>query len=304
MKIVIAGGTGFVGGALCETFSREGHEIIVLTRKKRKITHPNITYVEWLNDGPIDVTPFHDVDVMINVAGESINARWTKKKKAQIVNSRLTATKAIHELIQQLEKKPCVYIQASAIGFYGTSENETFTEQVSKPGHDFLARVASEWEKAGKAIENEGIRTVYMRFGLILSKDDGALPRIILPYKLFTGGTLGKGNQWVSWVHIKDVCKMTRFAIENEKINGPLNVTAPHPVTMNELGKTVAKILKRPHWLPVPAFVLKLILGEMSTLVLDGQRVLPEKALENGFHFQFETIDNALTDLFQTSRSY
>src|SRR5690606_34945367 len=205
---------------------------------------------------------------------------------------------AIHKLIQQLEKKPNVYIQASAIGFYGTSETETFTEQASKPGHDFLAHVASKWEEAGKVIENEGIRTVYMRFGLILSKDDGALPRIILPYKWFFGGKLGKGNQWASWVHIEDVCSMIRFAIENENINGPLNVTAPNPVTMNELGKTAAKILKRPHWLSVPAFALKLILGEMSTLVLDGQRVLPEKALENGFHFQFETLDEALENLF------
>jgi len=301
MKIAIAGGTGFVGRALCKTFSREGHEIIVLTRNKRKKTHSNITYAEWLNDKELDASIFNDVNVIINLAGESINARWTKKKKAQILNSRLTAVKAIHKLIQQLEKKPNVYIQASAIGFYGTSETETFTEQASKPGHDFLAHVASKWEEAGKVIENEGIRTVYMRFGLILSKDDGALPRIILPYKWFFGGKLGKGNQWASWVHIEDVCSMIRFAIENENINGPLNVTAPNPVTMNELGKTAAKILKRPHWLSVPAFALKLILGEMSTLVLDGQRVLPEKALENGFHFQFETLDEALENLFQQS---
>lgn len=301
MKIAIAGGTGFVGRALCKTFSREGHEIIVLTRNKRKKTHSNITYAEWLNDKELDASIFNDVNVIINLAGESINARWTKKKKAQILNSRLTPVKAIHKLIQQLEKKPNVYIQASAIGFYGTSETETFTEQASKPGHDFLAHVASKWEEAGKVIENEGIRTVYMRFGLILSKDDGALPRIILPYKWFFGGKLGKGNQWASWVHIEDVCSMIRFAIENENINGPLNVTAPNPVTMNELGKTAAKILKRPHWLSVPAFALKLILGEMSTLVLDGQRVLPEKALENGFHFQFETLDEALENLFQQS---
>lgn len=301
MKIAIAGGTGFVGRALCKTFSREGHEIIVLTRNKRKKTHSNITYAEWLNDKELDASIFNDVNVIINLAGESINARWTKKKKAPILNSRLTAVKAIHKLIQQLEKKPNVYIQASAIGFYGTSETETFTEQASKPGHDFLAHVASKWEEAGKVIENEGIRTVYMRFGLILSKDDGALPRIILPYKWFFGGKLGKGNQWASWVHIEDVCSMIRFAIENENINGPLNVTAPNPVTMNELGKTAAKILKRPHWLSVPAFALKLILGEMSTLVLDGQRVLPEKALENGFHFQFETLDEALENLFQQS---
>lgn len=301
MKIAIAGGTGFVGRALCKTFSREGHEIIVLTRNKRKKTHSNITYAEWLNDKELDASIFNDVNVIINLAGESINARWTKKKKVQILNSRLTAVKAIHKLIQQLEKKPNVYIQASAIGFYGTSETETFTEQASKPGHDFLAHVASKWEEAGKVIENEGIRTVYMRFGLILSKDDGALPRIILPYKWFFGGKLGKGNQWASWVHIEDVCSMIRFAIENENINGPLNVTAPNPVTMNELGKTAAKILKRPHWLSVPAFALKLILGEMSTLVLDGQRVLPEKALENGFHFQFETLDEALENLFQQS---
>lgn len=298
MKIVIAGGTGFVGRALCETFSQAGHEIIVLTRNKRQQTHPNVAYVEWLHDQKVDVSRLSNVDAVINLAGESINARWTKKKKAEILNSRLTATKAIHELIQKLENKPSVYIQASAIGFYGTSESETFTEEVNNPGQDFLATVVSEWEKAGQAIEKEGIRTVYMRFGLILSKDDGALPRMILPYKLFAGGKLGKGNQWASWIHIEDVCSMIRFAVENEKINGPLNVTAPNPVTMNELGKTISKVLKRPHWLNAPAFALKMILSEMSILVLEGQRVLPEKAIQHGFRFQFETIEKALTHLF------
>lgn len=298
MKIVIAGGTGFVGRALCDQFIQEGHEVIVLTRNKNQQTNSNITSVEWLHNKNIDISRLNGTDVVINLAGESINARWTKKKKEQILHSRLSATKHIDQLMKKLPNKPAVYIQASAVGFYGKSKTKTFTEQIEEPGKDFLATVVSEWEKAGESIEKEGIRTVYMRFGLIFSKHGGALPRIVFPYQLFLGGKLGKGNQPVSWIHIRDVLGMIAFAIENENINGPLNVTAPYPVTMNELGETIAHVLRRPHWLSIPATALKMILGEMSALLLDGQRVLPEKAMQHGFRFQFETVEHALTHLY------
>lgn len=298
MKVVIAGGTGFVGRALSNLLLQEGHDVIVLTRNKNKHTDKRITYVKWLKEPEIEYEELHDVDAIINLAGESINNRWTEKMKERILTSRLTASKNIHRLIKKLPHKPSVYIQASAIGFYGTSETETFTENHEKAGTDFLAQVVSKWEETGKCIEEEGIRTVYMRFGVILDRNEGALPRIVLPYQLFAGGTIGNGKQWLSWIHIEDVCELILFAIEQKNMSGKVNVTAPNPVQMKTLGKTVSQVLKRPHWLPVPAFALKTMLGEMSMLVLEGQRVLPDKALQHGFEFRYSHIQAALEQLY------
>lgn len=298
MKVVIAGGTGFVGRALSNLLLQKGHDVIVLTRNKNKQSDARITYIEWLNNESIEYEKLNDVDAIINLAGESINNRWTTTMKEHILTSRLKTTESIHQLIKKLSKKPNVYIQASAIGFYGTSDTETFTEKHEQAGNDFLAKVVSNWEQIGKRIENEGIRTVYMRFGVVLDRNEGALPRLVFPYKLFTGGTIGNGKQWISWIHINDVCKLILFAIEQKDLNGIVNVTAPNPVQMKTFGKTVSRVLKRPHWLPVPAFVLKTMLGEMSMLILKGQRVLPEKALQHGFTFQFNTVQETLEDLF------
>lgn len=298
MKIVLAGGTGFVGRSLCNHFYSRGYDVVILTRNPNKQTDERFTYVEWLTKKEVNMEPLHGADVIINLAGESINNRWTSAMKKQILQSRIQATEALHQLIQRLPENPKVYVQASAIGFYGTSDSKAFTEKHEQAGDDFLAHVVSQWEEAGQRIEKEGIRTVYMRFGLILERTEGALPLIALPYKLFVGGTIGRGTQWISWAHIEDVCKIIEFVIEHEKINGPVNVTAPHPVEMKVFGKTLAKILRRPHWLPVPAFALNILLGEMSMLITEGQRVLPEKALHHGFQFQYNHVREALEQLY------
>lgn len=299
MKIVIAGGTGLVGKALCQRLLQGGHEIIVLTRKPQQQSHPSITYVQWLNNNSLPLEKLRHVDAIINLAGESINNRWTKTMKRKILDSRLNVTNEIHKLIKQLPVKPLVYIQASAIGYYGTSETKTYTEEDKRTQSDFLSDVVAQWEEAGTRIEREGLRSVFMRFGVILDKQEGALPRIVLPYKAFIGGKIGSGNQWVSWVHIDDVCEMISFVLTNEKLSGYINVTAPYPVRMNEFGKTVASVLKRPHWIPVPAFALKTLLGEMSLLVLEGQRVPPEKALRHGYQFKYDHLHVALENIYQ-----
>ncbi|WP_044895129.1 TIGR01777 family oxidoreductase [Bacillus alveayuensis] len=301
MKIAIAGGTGFVGKALTSYLEKQGHDIYILTRKPRASTNDRIHYIEWLTPESQPEKYISSIDAFINLAGEPINSgRWTERQKQRIINSRLSATRAVLELIRKLDKKPQVLINASAIGIYGTSWNEVFTESSTKTGSDFLARTVIVWEEEAKKAEQLGIRTVLARFGMILGKEEGALPRIVLPYKLFIGGTVGSGDQWLSWVHIKDVVRSIEFILNNENISGAVNITAPHPTKMKEFGQTIAKVLHRPHWLPVPDFALRLLLGEMSILVLEGQRVFPEKLQKFRFNFSFSSLEEALYDILQS----
>lgn len=302
MNILIAGGTGFVGKALTSYFTRNGHHTYILTRNTQKRENdPYIHHVQWLTDDAPPHEQLPSIDVVVNLAGESINSgRWNETRKRTIVESRLQATYAIYDLITKMNKKPSILIQASAIGIYGTSLNETFTERCETIGTDFLAQTVKRWEEAGRRIESLGVRTVFMRFGIILGKNGGALPRIVLPYKWFIGGTIGSGQQWLSWVHMDDVIGTIDFVIRHETISGPVNVTAPSPVTMEQFGKTIANILRRPHWLPVPSFALKMLLGEMSMLVLEGQRVIPKKLLQAGYDFSFPTVDQALANILQS----
>lgn len=302
MKIAISGGTGFVGRALTKELLKLGHDIYILTRKPpQKKVEERLTYVEWMSPGAEPAALLEGVDTFINLAGESIsNGRWTKKRKDRILESRIKTTEAILGIIDSLEKKPLALINASAIGFYGTSTSRTFTERDKHPGNDFLAQTTVSWEKTALEAEKLGVRTVLMRFGIILGCDGGALPQMVLPYKLFAGGTIGSGKQWSSWIHIEDVVQAIIFIINNEKLSGPVNFTAPLPVKMKELGKTIGKVLRRPHWFPVPSFLMRLAMGEMSMLVIEGQRVLPEKLLNAGFHFSYETIDDALENIFNS----
>ncbi|AIE59139.1 TIGR01777 family oxidoreductase [Bacillus methanolicus] len=302
MKITITGGTGFVGKALAADLAKKGHEIIVLTRNADRINNNNnCRFIKWLSEGDNPQKIVEGTDIIINLAGESINnGRWTAKQKMKIKNSRMHVTESILKIISQLNKKPTALINASAVGIYGTSNLKTFTEDSKETGNDFLAETVHAWENtAMKADSDFGIRTVLCRFGIILDKYDGALPRMALPYQLFAGGTVGSGDQWVSWVHLKDVIRGIQFCIENERLSGPVNFTAPYPVTMKEFGKTLGSVLHRPHWLPVPEIALKLILGEMSILVLEGQKVLPAKLEENGFTFLFPDLKSALKDIYQ-----
>ncbi|MCT4568666.1 TIGR01777 family oxidoreductase, partial [Bacillus thuringiensis] len=274
MKIAISGGTGFIGKSLSTFFIQKGYTVYILTRKKTTETSdPNLQYVQWTPD--LQTFPLSSIDVVINLAGESINSRWTKQQKKAILNSRIQTTKGLIKQLQGLHTKPHTFINASAIGYYGTSEIESFTEQHETPGNDFLANTVYSWEQEASKARSLGIRTIYARFGVVLGANEGALPKMLLPYQFYIGGTIGSGKQWLSWIHIDDVVRMMDFIIHKKEIDGPLNMTAPTPIRMKEFGETIATIMKKPHWLPVPSFIIQTLLGEMSILVLEGQRVLP-----------------------------
>ncbi|MCM3667056.1 TIGR01777 family oxidoreductase [Mesobacillus subterraneus] len=298
MKIAITGGTGLVGKALSREMINSGHEVFILTRNKASSNSSlNPKYVSWLNEGDQPELELEGIDAIVNLAGATINSRWTDDYKRKILDSRLQATSEVKGILKKLIKKPEVLVNASAVGFYGTSLTEEFTEQ-APAGNDFLAETVEKWEGAASQAEDLGVRVVLCRFGVILDKHGGALPRMVLPYKLFGGGKIGSGKQWLSWIHIQDAVSGIMFAIDNKDLKGPVNFSAPSPVTMDQFGKTLASVLQKPHWMPVPSFILKMLLGEMSILVLEGQRVHPEKLLRAGFVFRYLHLKEALKDIF------
>lgn len=297
MHVVIAGGSGFVGEALQERLLAAGYRVTILTRSPEKVRQSDqLKVVQWLTNECKPEAQLGQVDAIVNLAGESINGlRWTATKKKKILHSRMAATQEIIRIINALEQKPEVLVNASAVGFYGMSETETFTEENHPHADDFLASVVRRWEGEASKVEEYGVRTVYARLGIVLGKG-GALPLMALPYKFRIGGTIGSGRQWLSWVHVADVAGMIQFAIENRNVFGPFNVTAPHPVRMKEFGQTVGSVLHRPHWFPVPGFLLKVMLGEMSEMLVCGQRAIPEKAKQHEYMFDYPNLKKALED--------
>jgi len=296
MKIAIAGGNGFVGKALRTHLLDQQHEVFILSRNAQPSTPmEGVIYVSWLNNGDQPELQLEGINAIINLAGESLNSgRWSAARKRSILDSRLSATKEIKRIIAALQHKPSVLLNASAVGYYGTSLEETFTEQHRMQPSDFLSDTVYQWEQEAL---NSGIRTVLMRFGVILGEHEGALPRMVLPYKLYGGGTIGSGQQMLSWIHIDDVVRAALYCITTPSLTGPVNFTAPNPVNMKAFGQMIGNVLHRPHWMPVPAFMLKLLLGEMSVLILEGQTVLPRQLLEHGFIFSYPTLDNALQEI-------
>ncbi|MGE7111584.1 TIGR01777 family oxidoreductase [Lysinibacillus sp. NPDC047702] len=298
MKIVIAGGTGFVGKVLTRLLQDNGHEIIILTRNKI-VQEKDIQYVQWLQQGARPEQLLNTVDAFVNLAGISLNnGRWTKKQKKAIYTSRMDATLEIVRIMEQLTSKPKVLINASAVGIYPTSTITTYTEDSMDYATDFLGTTVQDWERQAKRAEKLGVRVALARFGVILGRDQGALPSMLLPYKMHIGGTIGSGEQWLSWVHVEDVARAIYFAITNENIKGPFNVTAPHATRMKDFGKTIAMIMGRSHWMPVPSIAMRLALGEQSVLVLEGQHVLPAVLEEQHFTFNYPHLKEALQDLF------
>lgn len=303
MRILIAGGTGFIGSQMIDKLAQEGHEIFVLTRNPESYdSTEQIKHIGWLKDGMLPERQLPAIDAVINLAGESLNSgRWTGKRKQTILNSRVQSVKEIIRIMKEMPEPPDVFVQASAIGFYGTSLHQTFTERQSEPGNDFLARVVSRWEQEAHKAESL-IRTVIIRFGVVLGHSGGALPKMLMPYKLFIGGNIGSGNQWMSWIHLDDLINLVQFSIMNDHVTGILNGTAPNPVRNQEFGETIGQLLNRPHWLPVPSFVLNTIFGEMSILLLKGQKVLPEQPLQLGFSFQYPELKRALESIIQNRK--
>jgi uncharacterized protein (TIGR01777 family) len=298
MKIAILGGSGFIGKEVATHLVQAGHEVEIWSRNPEKygsIVPGSIHLKKW----PLEPSKKdRSTEAIVNLAGETINQRWTEKAKERIVSSRVKTTKALIEEIKEENISPKILINASAVGYYGTSLEDSFTE-ADGPGEDFLAYVTKAWEQEADQASQYGVRVVKARFGVVLGKGDGALTRMVLPYKLFGGGPIGTGKQWIAWIHSKDVAGLIQFAIENTNIEGALNCTAPQTIRMNEFGLKLGNVMGRPHWLPVPPFALRILLGEMSDLVMKGQRVIPAKALEKGYRFSYADLELALRDLLK-----
>ncbi|CAM2982575.1 TIGR01777 family oxidoreductase [Paenibacillus sediminis] len=296
MRIAICGGTGFVGKALVEYWLKEGHELMVITRKvtKHNSNIDGITYVTWQR-AEKDPHAFEGVEAIVNLAGETINQRWSAKAKERIMQSRLQTVSAVAKLVQSLKHKPKVVVQASAMSIYGTSWTETFDETSSEHIMNFPAEVAKALEDETKRIKDT--RVIRLRVSLVLGNEGGAFPLMKLPYLLGVGGRIGSGKQWTSWIHIQDIVRLIDFCLKNEDISGPVNASSPHPVTNDQFGKIVGQVYRRPHWFPIPSFMFKILFGEMSTILLEGQRVVPRVALEHGFKFLYPTLEEALSHL-------
>ncbi|MDQ0195509.1 TIGR01777 family oxidoreductase [Paenibacillus wynnii] len=297
MKYAICGGTGFIGSALTKYWLQAGHEVVVIGRKlpDTPSNNPLLHYVTWdhLASNP---NPVEGCDALVNLAGASLSQRWSSKGKQAIRQSRLETVTAAAKLIESLEHKPSVVIQASAVAIYGTSEKDTFDESSPARVMDFPSEVVRDWEESADR-SYKGVRLVKLRTGVVLGNKSGAFPKMKLPYLLGFGGKIGSGRQWVPWIHLTDIITLIDFCIANREIFGPVNATAPEPVTNDEFGKTIAKVYHRPHWFPLPSFLLKTALGELSEILLKGQRVLPQKALSHGFTYAFPKLQGAMEQL-------
>lgn len=299
MQILIFGGSGFVGQHLAKRLLAANHEVLIPTRGSQSVTYGQAISYQLDQVGSL-LSKLKSPYAIVNLAGESINAgRWTAQRKDSILQSRIKITQAIVDAIKATPHKPEVLINASAIGFYGYSETATFTE-TSPAGQGFLSDVTRAWEEVAYQASSQ-TRVVAARLGLVLGSNGGALPRMVLPYHLFIGGRVGNGRQWVSWIHIDDVTGIIEHCLTTDSIQGPVDVTAPQPVTMEQFGQTIGQCLHRPHWLPVPSFALKLLLGEMAEIVLQGQRVLPTVANSHGYTFAYPTAEQALEQIIRNS---
>lgn len=299
MRIVIIGGLGMIGRAVSELAAAKGHELFLLSRSQhdsQKIPE-NVELRKWDGKAPDKLKDLiENTDAVINLAGESIGkGRWTDSRKELMLNSRLEPASALVEALRQCKRPPNTIVQASAVGIYGTGEEPK--NELSMIGNDYLAKFASRWEESTLAVEQMGVRRIIIRTGIVLKMGEGVLPQLILPFKLWVGGPIGSGKQNYSWIHIKDEAAAILHLLETPQCKGIYNLTAPNPVTYEILGKNLARTMKRPYWLPVPGFALKLALGEMSTLVMDGQNILPARLLETGFQFRYPKIEEALSDL-------
>lgn len=299
MKILLSGSHGLVGKALINALTSDGHEIVRLVRNK-----PNGAEIEWHpNQAKLDASSLEGLDAVVHLAGESIaSGRWSDEKKRAIRDSRVKGTSLLSDALARLSRPPPVFVSASAIGYYGNRGDELLTEN-STPGDDFLANVCVEWENATRAAMEKGIRTIHARFGIILDANEGALGKMLTPFRMGVGGRVGNGKQWMSWIAIEDVVKGLKFLLGDGSTRGPVNFVAPNPVTNAEFTKTLGRVLSKPTFLPMPEFGVRLAFGEMGdTLLLSSQRVKPSVLEQKGFGFRYSTLDQALRQILTADR--
>jgi hypothetical protein len=302
MKFVISGGTGFIGSYLLRSLAQNHHAIVVLTRSSSRqpveLNHSVARYVQW--------DPRHagtwqkeidGADVIINLAGKNVfENRWNERAKQEIRSSRVIPTQLIVDAIAAAAKKPPVLISVSAVGYYGDRGEELINEQ-SSSGNDFLAGIVQEWERAAYRAEQFGVRVATPRIGLVLQKNDGMIGRMLLPFRLFVGGPIGSGKQYVPWIHMEDVVRGILFPVEHSTLSGVYNLVSPNPVTMKEFAKLFGSVIHRPAFFPVPPFVLTMLFGEGGKVILSGQRAYPEKLISSGFTFSFPLPGPALQNI-------
>lgn len=296
MKVVIAGGTGLIGQALAHHFIDTGSEVLILSRQHRPPCVGQSVYWDGRSTGGWTRT-IDGAHAVINLCGASIGARrWTKKRKALLLSSRIEPSRALARACAEATKPPAVLLQASGVGYYGPSNTAVFDES-SPPGADYLAQLARQWEAAGADLLPPAVRRIVMRTGVVWCDGSEAVRRILAPFRFFVGGTLGTGQQFFSWIHMKDLVAAVDLLVRSSAISGPVNFTAPETPTNSELARTIARALKRPNRLPVPARVLRVLLGEMSSLVITGQRVMPAVLEGAGFRFRYRNIQSAMQSL-------
>jgi uncharacterized protein (TIGR01777 family) len=306
MRIVIAGGSGFLGSGLSARLRAARHDVVVLTRDgaqsrrggSRDTEARAIRFAHWTPNGETgDWTREIDgADAIVNLAGAGIaDQRWSAARKRLIWNSRILSTKSLVAALRTVARRPSVLIQGSAEGFYGAFANGPTIDESSPPGSDFLAQLCVAWEAEAQPAAALGCRLVIGRTTVVLSRDGGALPRMMMPFRLFAGGPIGSGRQVMSWIHIDDWIEMVLWAIEKSGVSGPVNLAAPEPVTNAEFSRALGRAMHRPSWLPVPGFALRVIVGEMANdALLLGHRILPKRAQELGYVFRHPRIDEAL----------
>ncbi len=312
MRIVIAGGTGFLGGPLAEGYAEEGHDVRVLTRglKPGESRHdsgtgvPGVTRVGWSPDtgGPWE-SVIDSADAVVNLAGAGLaEGRWTPQRKALLHDSRIISTKTLAAAIQKAARPPAVFVSGSGTGYYGASLSDDVKTESSPAGDDFLARLCVDWEAEAARAASPATRVATLRTAMVIERRGGALQRLVTPFRFFAGGPVGSGRQYMSWIHRIDWIEMVRWIIDTPAVSGAVNASAPSPVTNRQFARALGRALHRPALVPTPGFPLRIALGEMAdALVLTGQRVVPQRALSHGFHFRYPEIDRAFRGIYGES---
>jgi uncharacterized protein (TIGR01777 family) len=299
MDVLVTGATGFIGSRLVTRLQERGDRVRIVTRQPQRAQR----LFPWATVFPVEalVTAVDGCTGVVNLAGEPIIGRWTAARKQAIHASRAGYTQRLVQAIAQVQRRPEVLVNASAIGYYGASETAIFTEE-SPPGEDFLAQVCRDWEQAAQPVQALGVRLVIFRIGIVLGMG-GAIARILPPFRAFLGGPIGSGRQWFAWIHREDMVNLLLTALADPAWSGVYNGTAPQPVRMAELCATLGQVLHRPSWLPVPGVLLELLLGDAAQVILTGQQVLPQRVMAMGFQYQYPTLTPALQSILHPTPS-